>query len=102
MKTVVACESRVSHCAIEIEEDEVLLENKDSLSDAAMVETDSCSQEISVSVKQTEIIVQQKWRGKPLCEIRHLVSENQECPAINHDAAHSISFQVQLNYLFSF
>ena len=57
------------------------------------VETSSYLQESSLSLTQTEDN-QLKWRGKPLCEIRYFVSENNECPTICDSATHTVLFKV--------
>lgn len=103
----------VNECAIEIERDEELSEFQVSLVDVKEFssqnsisqhqfatsmhvtdsETSSYLQESSLSLTQTEDN-QLKWRGKPLCEIRYFVSENNECPTICDSATHTVLFKV--------
>lgn len=102
----------VNECAIEIERDEELSEFQVSLVDVKEFssqnsisqhqfatsmhvtdsETSSYLQESSLSLTQTEDN-QLKWRGKPLCEIRYFVSENNECPTICDSATHTVLFK---------
>ena len=109
-------DTQIEQCTIEIEIDKNIVGDEDSVVNLqqfsaeesishqqldslicnSKCEIDSYSQEQFLSLEKPENYTS-NWKGKPLYEMKHFVSENNECPAVNCSATHMISFKVCFN-----